>query len=60
MLKSNLENLSVFSIENSIKDFNLNHSFEYPIKTIPKFISKLKSTSLNETYIKNVSDIPSN
>ena len=50
----------MFSIESSIKDFNLNKTFEYPIKTIPKVISKSKSTSLNETYIKNVCDTPSN
>ena len=50
----------MFSIESNIKDFNLNNSFEYPIKTVPKVISKSKSTSLNETYIKNVWDTPSN
>ena len=49
----------MFSIESSIKDFSLNKTFEYPIKTIPKVISKSKSTSLNETYIKNVCDTPS-
>ena len=59
-LKASSDNLSVFSIESSIKDFNLNKTFEYPIKTIPKVISKSKSTSLNETYIKNVCDTPSN
>ena len=50
----------MFSIESSIKDFNLNNSFKYPIKTISKVISKSKSTSLNETYIKHVRDNPSN
>ena len=50
----------MFSIESSIKNFNLNKTFEYPIKTIPKVISKSKSTSLNETYIKSVCDTPSN
>ena len=39
-LKASSDNLSVFSIESSIKDFNLNNSFEYPIKKILKVISK--------------------
>ena len=59
-LKASLDNSSVFSTESSVKDFNLNHSFEYPIKIIPKVISKSKSTSLNETYMKNVCHTPSN
>ena len=59
-LKTSSDNLSVFSIESSLKDFSLSHSFEYPIKTIPKVTSKSKSTSLKETYIKNICDTPSN
>ena len=55
-LKASSDNLSVFSNESSSKDFNSNNSFEYPIKTIPKVISKSKSTSLNKTSIKNVCD----
>ena len=47
-LKASSDHLSVFPIQTSIKDFNLNKSFKYPIKTIPKVISKSKSTSLNE------------
>ena len=58
-LKASSDNLSVFSIKSIIKDFNLNNSFEYPIKTISKVISKSKSTLLNKTYIKNVWDTPS-
>ena len=50
----------MFSTESSIKDFNLNNSLKYPIKTIPKVISNLKSTPLNKTYIKNNCDTPSN
>ena len=59
-LKASSDNLSVFSIESSIKDFNLNNSFKYPIKTSPKVISISKSTYLNETYLKSVCDTPSN
>ena len=33
---------------------------EYLVKTIPKVTSKLKSTLLRETHIKNVCDTPSN
>ena len=50
----------MFSIESSIKDFNLNNSFKYAIKTILKVISKSKSRSLDETFSKNVCNIPSN
>ena len=59
-LKASSDNLSVFSIESSIKDFNLNNSFKYAIKTILKVISKSKSRSLDETFSKNVCNIPSN
>ena len=48
----------MFSIESSIKDFN--QITVSNTKTIPKVISKSKSTPLNATYIKNVCDTPSN
>ena len=59
-LKASSDNLSVLSTESSIKDFNSNNSLEYPIKAIPKVISKSKSTPSNETYIKNFYSTPSN
>ena len=59
-LKTSSDSLSVFSTESSIKDFNSSNSLEYPIKTIPKVISKSKSTRSSETYIKNVYGTPSN
>ena len=59
-LNASLDNLSVFSTESSVKDFNLNNSLEYPIEAIPKVISKSKLTSLIKTYIKNICDTPSN
>ena len=46
-LMASSDNLSGFSVKSSIKDFNVNKTFEYPIKTIPKVISKSKSTSLH-------------
>ena len=59
-LKASLDNLSVFSTESSIKDFNSNNSLEYPIKAFLKVISKSKSAPSNKTYIKNVYRTPSN
>ena len=59
-LKTSSDNFSVFSLESGTKNFNSNNSFECQIKIFPKVISKLKSTPLYETYIKNVCDTPSN